>query len=48
MNHLNSGHKQIQFTNEHEQNGQLALLDLLVIGKPNGNFGRIICRKETH
>ena len=33
MNHLNSGHVQIQFTNEKEYNRQLSFLELLLIRK---------------
>jgi len=46
--HLNSPHKNIQFTMEIEENGRLPFLDIDVYKKTTGSLGHKVYRKPTH
>ncbi|XP_072021883.1 uncharacterized protein [Amphiura filiformis] len=47
-NHINSLHPSIKFTMEREDDGQLAMLDVLVKRAPNGSLKFQVYRKSTH
>src|SRR5437867_910285 len=47
METLNTYHKDIRFTSEEEQNGELPFLDVMVYRK-DGNLGTKVFRKSTH
>ena len=48
LNHLNSIHRNIQFTMEKEIEGQLPFLDVMVLRKPDLRLGHEVYRKPTH
>ncbi|KAL0280173.1 UNVERIFIED_CONTAM: hypothetical protein PYX00_001546 [Menopon gallinae] len=48
LNHLNSIHPDIQFTLEHESEGTLPFLDVLITRHPDGKLTHAVYRKPTH
>jgi hypothetical protein len=48
LDHLNSLHKDIQFTMDVEKNGRFPFLDVDIIRKPNNTLGHTVYRKPTH
>jgi len=48
LTHINSIHKNIQFTMETENNNKLPFLDVLVSRREDGTLGHCVYRKPTH
>jgi hypothetical protein len=48
LDHLNSVHRNIQFTMEKERDSHFPFLDIDIYHKPDGSLGHKVYRKPTH